>query len=204
MGVLRVLTSEDRAVPEAHGRVIEAHLPRVRTVSVALPIPQMGSLRRQPSQRGSRTSSISPRRWRSRSMSFSSAVPWILWWIGSIRCFRFRTWAQDTAPHRWQKQLGRGWGRSASKAVWHKTLDDAHLASERVEGAETTNFLTTPAGREAIPDAVARLATAGCDVVAPSCTGLTTAGIHPELDAICPMTIVDPVLGDGRIHSSLT
>lgn len=43
--------------------------------------------------------------------------------------------------------------------VISETLGDAHHASERVEGARTTNFLTSLAGREAIRDAVDRLDT---------------------------------------------
>lgn len=82
--------------------------------------------------------------------------------------------------------------------VISETLGDVHHA-ERVDGAEPTNFLTTTAGREAIRDAVDRLETAGCDVIAPSCTGLTTSGILPELDAATSMTIVDPVLAMGTI-----
>lgn len=73
-------------------------------------------------------------------------------------------------------------------------LGDRLQASEVVAGAETTNFLMTDEGQDAIRAAVSRLAEAGCDVVAPSCTGITTSGVLAGVRESLEIPVVDPVL----------
>jgi Asp/Glu/hydantoin racemase len=73
-------------------------------------------------------------------------------------------------------------------------LGEHHRTSDVVEGAETTNFLTTAAGRDEIRAAVDRLADAGCDVVAPCCTGITTSGVLADVGDGLSIPVVDPVL----------
>lgn len=78
-------------------------------------------------------------------------------------------------------------------------LGERHHAAAIVEGAETTNFLTTSEGRAAITDAVERLADAGCDAVAPACTGVTTAGVLPRVREAVGVDVVDPVVAMGAV-----
>lgn len=68
-----------------------------------------------------------------------------------------------------------------------------------VEGADTTNHLSTRAGQEAVIETVGRLQDAGCDVVAPACTGITTAEVLPSARAETGMDIVDPVTAMGAM-----
>lgn len=202
MGVLRVLTTNDRDVLEAHGRAIEAHLPRVTTVSRCIPDHPDGI----PS-----------------AAAETAAKPYIVDIATEMEDevdVLLVSCALDPAVDRLRSSLSIpvvGAGHSTASVanavgrrvgtlsieggvapVISETLENVHHA-ERVDGAETTRFLTTAAGRKAIREAVDRLETAGCDVVAPSCTGLTTSGVLPELDAATPMTIVDPVLAMGTI-----
>lgn len=78
------------------------------------------------------------------------------------------------------------------------TVLGGHLhAAEVVAGAQTTNYLTTSEGRQSIVTAVERLAEAGCDVVAPACTGITAAGILPTARA--DVDVIDPVVAMGAM-----
>ncbi|ELK56135.1 putative hydantoin racemase, partial [Haloferax sp. BAB-2207] len=81
-------------------------------------------------------------------------------------------------------------------------LGDRLAAEAVVEGAATTNFLTTDEGRAAIRAAVDRLVDAGCDVVAPSCTGISSSGAIPDARADAPIPIVDPVVAMGAVATT--
>jgi Asp/Glu/hydantoin racemase len=198
MGVLRVLTLEDPEEVSLHGRVIERHFPHVSTKSRCIPdhpdgiptveaeaeaLPYVEELGRE----------------------MASDVD-----VLTVSC------ALDPGVSTLNDELDvpvAGAGASVAAAALARgekvgtlglesgtppnvrdLLGSRLQAGEVVEGAETTNFLTTDAGRDAIRSAVERLADAGCDVVAPSCTGLTTSGVLAELRETLEIPVVDPVL----------
>jgi len=198
MGVLRVLTLEDPEEVSLHGRVIERHFPHVSTKSRCIPdhpdgiptveaeaeaLPYVEELGRE----------------------MASDVD-----VLTVSC------ALDPGVSTLNDELDvpvAGAGASVAAAALARgekvgtlglesgtppnvrdLLGSRLQAGEVVEGAETTNFLTTDAGRDAIRSAVERLADAGCDVVAPSCTGLTTSGVLVELRETLEIPVVDPVL----------
>jgi Asp/Glu/hydantoin racemase len=198
MGVLRVLTLEDPEEVSLHGRVIERHFPHVSTKSRCIPdhpdgiptveaeaeaLPYVEELGRE----------------------MASDVD-----VLTVSC------ALDPGVSTLNDELDvpvAGAGASVAAAALARgekvgtlglesgtppnirdLLGSRLQAGEVVEGAETTNFLTTDAGRDAIRSAVERLADAGCDVVAPSCTGFTTSGVLAELRETLEIPVVDPVL----------
>jgi len=198
MGVLRVLTLEDPEEVSLHGRVIERHFPHVSTKSRCIPdhpdgiptveaeaeaLPYVEELGRE----------------------MASDVD-----VLTVSC------ALDPGVSTLNDELDvpvAGAGASVAAAALARgekvgtlglesgtppnvrdLLGSRLQAGEVVEGAETTNFLTTDAGRDAIRSAVERLADAGCDVVAPSCTGLTTSCVLVELRETLEIPVVDPVL----------
>lgn len=198
MGVLRVLTLEDPEEVSLHGRVIERHYPGIATESRCIPDHPEGI----PSVEAEAEALPYVRRL-GREMAADVDVL-------TISC------ALDPAVSALDAELAVpvvGAGASVAGAALargekvgtlglesgtppnvRELLGDRLAAEESVEGAETTNFLTTGEGRAAIRAAVERLADAGCDVVAPSCTGLTTSGALVDLGESLDIPVVDPVL----------
>lgn len=198
MGVLRVLTLEDPEEVSLHGSVIERHFPHVSTRSRCIPDHPDGI----PTVEAE-----------------AEALPYVEQLghemadevdVLTVSC------ALDPGVSTLEDELDIpvvGAGASVAAAALARgekvgtlglesgtppnicdLLGDRLQAGEVVEGAETTNFLTTEAGRDEIRSAVERLADAGCDVVAPSCTGLTTSGVLADLRETLEIPVVDPVL----------
>jgi len=78
-------------------------------------------------------------------------------------------------------------------------LGDRHQAAVSVSGAEETNYLTTERGREAIIKAIRQLEADNCDIIAPSCTGLTTSGVLPAAQSQTTIPVLDPVCSMGAM-----
>ena len=198
MGVLRVLTLDDPEDVSHHGRVIERNFPHVETTSRCIPdhpdgIPDIES----------EAEALPYVEELGREMADDVDV------LG-VSC------ALDPAVDSLDADLDVpvvGAGASVAAAALargdrvgtlglesgtapnvEELLSDRLESSEVVVGAETTNFLTTDGGRKAIRASVERLADAGCDVVAPSCTGMTTSGALAELNDLLEIPVIDPVL----------
>ncbi|WP_236639708.1 aspartate/glutamate racemase family protein [Salinigranum halophilum] len=206
LGVLRVLTLENETDVALHGRVIEKHFPHVSTRSRCIP--------NHPNGIPSAEAEV-------------DALPYILE-LGTemgaqvdalaISC------ALDPGVSKLDERLdvpvigagasvagsalarGRNVGtlglEDGTPSVIKDILGDYLQATETVKGAETTNYLTTPEGRAATGDAITRLIEAGCDVVAPSCTGLTTSGVLTNVQRRADIPIVDPVVAMGAMAAT--
>ncbi|WP_135827657.1 aspartate/glutamate racemase family protein [Halorussus halobius] len=206
MGVLRVLTLDDPEDVSHHGRVIERHFPGVDTTSRCIPdhpdgIPDVES----------EADAVPYVEELGREMAADVDV------LG-VSC------ALDPAVDSLDADLDVpvvGAGASVAAAALARgdrvgtlglesgtppnvadLLGDRLAASETVVGADTTNFLTTDGGRKAIRASVERLADAGCDVVAPSCTGLTTSGVLADLGDSLEIPVVDPVVAMAAVGTT--
>lgn len=206
MGVLRVLTQEDPEDVSLHGRVIENHFPHVETRSECIPDHPEGIPTAE-----AEAEALPYVEELSRKMAADIDVL-------AISC------ALDPAVSELDEELDIpvvGAGASVAAAALargekvgtlglesgvppnvRRLLGERLQADEVVEGAETTNFLTTDEGRAEIRAAVNRLADAGCEVVAPSCTGLTTSGVLVDLRESLEIPVVDPVLAMAAMSNT--
>ncbi|MBZ6258724.1 aspartate/glutamate racemase family protein [Streptomyces olivaceus] len=76
----------------------------------------------------------------------------------------------------------------------------AHLvASGRPRGVHSTVHLRTPEGTQATEEAAARLVEAGADCLVLACTGFTSIGIRPALERRLGVPVVDAVLAAGLV-----
>ena len=198
MGVLRVLTLEDPEEVSVHGRVIERHFPHVSTKSRCIPehpdgiptaeaeakaLPYVEELGREMANDVdvlTVSCTLDPG---VSTLDDELDVPV----IGAGASVAAAALARG-------EKVGTLGLESGPPPNVRGLLEGRLQAGEVVEGAETTNFLTTDAGRDEIRSAVERLADAGCDVVAPSCTGLTTSGVLVDLRESLEIPVVDPVL----------
>lgn len=198
MGVLRVLTLDDPTQVSLHGQLIERHFPQVETVSRCIPdhpdgipsaeaeaeaLPYIEDLGREMAAEVDVlgvSCALDPG---VETLDEEVDIPV----VGAGSSVAGAALARGT-------RVGTLGIEGGTPPNMRSLLGDHHQASETVEGAETTNFLTTEEGRSEIRASVEELARRDCEVVAPACTGLTTSGALPELRSELPVTVVDPVL----------
>jgi Asp/Glu/hydantoin racemase len=198
MGVLRVLTLEDPEEVSLHGRVIERHFPNVSTESRCIPdhpegIPTVeAEAEALPYVEGLGREMAGDVDVLTVSCALDPAVSTLDDEL-DVPVVGAGASVAAAALARGEKVGTLGLESGAPPNV-RNLLGERLQADETVEGAETTNYLTTEAGRDEIRAAVERLTDAGCDVVAPSCTGLTTSGVLADLRRALEIPVVDPVL----------
>lgn len=197
MGVLRVLTLDDPEQVALHGRAIEQHFPHISTHSRCIPdhpdgipsaeaeadaLPYIEALGREMATEVD-------------VLTISCALdPGVAELDAAVDVPVVGAGASVAAALTRGENVGTLGLESGTAPNVRELLGDRLQASEVVAGAETTNFLTTDEGRGEIRAAVGRLADAGCDVVAPSCTGITTSGVLANLRDSFEIPVVDPVL----------
>ncbi|GAA0215670.1 hypothetical protein GCM10009000_033060 [Halobacterium noricense] len=206
MGVLRVLTQDDPEAVSLHGQIIESHFPNIDTISQCIPdhpdgipsvdaeadaLPYVEELGRELAADVDVVGISCALDPAVDSLDAELDVPVIGAGASVAAAARARG-----------ERVGTLGLESGTAPVVRELLGDNLQARAVVEGAETTNYLTTSEGHDAIRASVQRLADAGCDVVAPSCTGLTTSGVLADLGDSLEIPIVDPVLAMAAIGTT--
>lgn len=198
MGVLRVLTLEDNAEVSLHGRSIEEQYPHISTHSRCIPnhpegipsaeaeveaLPYIEQLGRE------MASDVDV-------LGISCALDPAVEELNDIVDIPVIGAGASVAAAALSRgeQVGTLGLEGGTPPAIQEILGDRLHASVVVEGAETTNFLTTAEGRAEIRAAVEQLTDEGCDVVAPSCTGITTSGVLADLQQTLDIPVIDPVL----------
>jgi len=208
-GVLRVLTCDDPEEVTAHGRVLESTFSDVTTTSECIPdhpnglpdveaekdaLPQIETLGHTLADKDIDALLIScaldPA---VEKLDASLSIPV----IGAGRSVAAAALARG-------EQVGTLTLESGTPPAVETLLADRHQAEAAVSGAEQTNYLTTERGRAAIVEAVDQLEEDDCDVIAASCTGLTTSRVLPEVKSCTNIPVVDPVCSMGAIAYNAT
>lgn len=68
-----------------------------------------------------------------------------------------------------------------------------------VEGVTSTLDLMNEEGRKKVINKALELKELGANVIALACTGMATIGIAKELEQVCKMPVIDPVIAEGLI-----
>lgn len=68
-----------------------------------------------------------------------------------------------------------------------------------VEGVTSTLDLMNEHGRKKVIEKAIELKDLGAEVIALACTGMTTIGIARELEKVCNIPVIDPVIAEGLI-----
>lgn len=82
-------------------------------------------------------------------------------------------------------------------AGFQRTLGPALVSSDRGDGVESVLDLMTAQGCAATSEAAKRQKAMGADVIALSCTGMSTIRIAPELERELGIPVLDPVMCEG-------
>lgn len=78
-------------------------------------------------------------------------------------------------------------------------LGDNIVGTCDVEGVVSTLDLMTDEGKMKVIKKAHELKSLGAEVIPLACTGMATIGIANELEAICDIPVIDPVIAEGLI-----
>lgn len=203
VGIIRVLTSEDPAVVEDHGRLLRERY-GLHTVSRCIPDqphgihddathrraePKIVRLARELEEDGVDTVIIS-----------CAADPAL---DDTRAAVRVPVIGAGSAAAAVALSLGRRIGvlgiRDETPPAVAALLGTRLTASVRPQGVHSTTELRTPEGTEAAEAAAADLVAQGADTLLLACTGLTSVGIRPRLEHHLGVPVIDPVLAAGLI-----
>jgi Asp/Glu/hydantoin racemase len=197
-----VITLQDSAALESHGRQIEAAFPGLRVVSRCIPghpqgvhdhaseataTPLVARLAREFQDEGAGAVLVS-----------CAADPGV---ADASRRLRIPVIGAGAATALIAAGLGSGVGvvgisEEAPDAV-ARALGGRLVAYARPEGVATTLDLLDPAVKEAVVSAARRVAGAGAGVIALACTGYATMGIASAIHEATGLHVVDPVMALG-------
>ena len=198
--VIRVLTTGDRELLEAHSRLLESWYPTLHTSTFCIPdqprgicspetstqaIPKIISLAKEhqdaaaivvsccddPGVRELRQQIKTP------IIGAGSAVCALALSLGTRTGIIGIT---DYAPRPYREMLGEQMINLGSPENVSCTLD-----------------LLTVAGRQGVISQALELKRRGADVIALACTGMGTIGIASELEEACGLPVIDPVMAEG-------
>ncbi|MEW2544271.1 aspartate/glutamate racemase family protein [Streptomyces sp. NPDC047002] len=203
VGVIRVLTSDDPALVDDHGRLLTERY-GFPTVSRCIPgqpdgihddathrtaEPKIVALARELAAEGVGTIVIS-----------CAADPAL---DETRAAVRVPVVGAGSAAAAVALGLGRRIGvlgiRTEAPPAVAALLGNRLAGSARPEGVRGTRDLRTPEGTEAAVAAAAGLVERGADTLLLACTGLTSIGVRSRLEAALGVPVVDPVLAAGLV-----
>ena len=202
VGLIRVLTTEDQELLALHGRLLEQYFPMLEVESrcipdqpegihddatMALGEPKVVALARQMWQEGFEAIIVScagdPGVARARQ-----EVPVPVIGAGESTAALSLYYGSRPAALGITEEVPAGYQRAFGERL---------VASARGEGVESTLDLMTPQGYAATAEAARGLKEAGADVIALSCTGMSTIQIAPSLEKDLGIPVLDPVMCEG-------
>lgn len=79
------------------------------------------------------------------------------------------------------------------------TFGDKIVGSCLPEGIHSTLDLLTPEGKKNVITKALELKELGAEVIALACTGMSTIGVAKELEKVCMIPVIDPVMAEGLV-----
>ena len=216
VGLIRVITLDDRNDVELHGRLIESLYPGIEIESRCIPDQPEGihspALEKLAEPKIVETArSFADKDMILVSCADDPALPLVraalpgmpVTGAGECACalaMRFgRTIGvigiTDTPPKAYGRMLTPVYDPHAAMAP------GILLGNFRPDGVHGTLDLQTPEGRDSVIRTAMRIKELGADVIALGCTGLATIGIADELAEATGLPIIDPVLAMGAFAS---
>lgn len=198
--VIRVVTMEDTALMELHGRLIERYYPDLHTTSCCIPDQFSGI--HSPETKALALPKIMEL---AKAHRNSDAI--------IISC------CDDPAVEELRRELSIpviGAGASVCALAlsmgtrvgmvgitdyppepYKRMLGDSLINLGRPDGVTCTLDLMTDAGRQSVVRQALELRARGAEVIALACSGMSTIDIAGTLEAACGLPVVDPVMAEG-------
>ena len=202
VGLIRVLTTEDRELLNLHGKLLEQYYPMLEVESRCIPDQPEGIHDDATMASGEpKVVELAKQMWQE---GFEAVI---------VSC------AGDPGVAQARKEvpipvIGAGESTAAISlyygsrpaalgiteevpAGYQRAFGDKLVASGRGKGVESTLDLMTPQGYAATAEAARELKGLGADVIALSCTGMSTIQIAPALEKDLGIPVLDPVMCEG-------
>lgn len=202
VGLIRVLTTEDRELLTLHGKLLEQYFPMLEVESrcipdqpegihddatMALGEPKVVELAKQMWQEGFEAVIVS-----------CAGDPGVAQARKEIPIPVIGAGESTAALSLYYGSRPAALGITADvPAGYQRAFGDRLVASGRGEGVESTLDLMTPQGYAATAKAARELKELGADVIALSCTGMSTIQIAPALEKDLGIPVLDPVMCEG-------
>lgn len=201
VGLIRVLTTDDPDLLNAHGRFIESRFPSLHVENLCIPDHPQGihspELARQAVPRILETA----RRFHAPDMLIVSCSddPGLDELRAEFPHIPVTGGGEATAAValRYGSRIGLLGITDYAPKAYLRLVPDRIVAVGRPEGVHTTRDLMTPQGRASTIAMALKLKEQGADVIALACTGMNTIGIAGELEDVIGLPVVDPVLAEG-------
>lgn len=84
-------------------------------------------------------------------------------------------------------------------SAYKRILEKGIVGTCDVPGIISTLDLMTEEGRKNVINKALELKDLGAEVIALACTGMATIGIAKEIEQVCGISVIDPVLAEGLI-----
>lgn len=204
VGLIRVVTLPDKELLAKHGKIIEKYFPMLNVVSKAIPEQPLGVY-------DADTEAIAIPKIVKLANKWEKKIDVLI-----VSC------AGDPAVSELREMLDIPViGAGESTALLAKRYgnvfgvlgitDEIPRAYSKILGVEnivgtcdvpditSTIDLMTKTGRTRVINKALELKSMGAEVIALACTGMTTIGIANELEEICEIPVIDPVVAEGLI-----
>lgn len=204
IGVIRVLTTEDEELLNLHGKLLENYYPMFKTVSRCIPdqyegihddateiiaVPKIVELAREMEADGCEALIIS-----------CAGDPAVNECREVVKIPVIGGGRSTAALALYYGDRPSALGITDELPIgYRKVFGDKLVGSAKGEGVVSTLDLMTSAGYEASREAAAKEREKGADVIALSCTGMSTIGIFESLGKDLKIPVLDPVMSEGLI-----
>ena len=193
VGVIRVLTTEDETVLNRHGKLLERYYPMFQVTSRCIP-EQFEGVHDEETERQS--------------------IPKVVALAEEMYREGFDAVIVSCAGDPGVEEVGAGesvatlslfFGErpavlgilDAAPKAYRRLFGDKMVSCERGQGIQSTLDLMTEEGFAKTVEKGREQKAAGADVIALSCTGMSTIGIAPSLEEALGIPVMDPVLCEG-------
>lgn len=204
IGLIRVLTTEDPELLTLHGKLLEQYFPMLEVESrcipdqpegihddatMALGVPKVVALAKQMWQEGFEAIVVS-----------CAGDPGVVQARKEIPIPVVGAGESTAVLSLFYGSCPAALGITAEvPAGYQRVLGPRLAGSSRGEGVESVLDLMMPQGYTATVEAARQLKAEGADVIALSCTGMSTIQIAPRLEQDLGIPVLDPVMCEGLI-----
>lgn len=202
VGLIRVINFEDRELLNLHGEIIEEHYNKLNIISKAIPNQPFGIYNEETKKQAIPKIIELSKSWEDiDALIMSCAGDPALKELREILDIPIIGAGESTSllSLRYGEKIGVLGITKETPSPYIEILGEKIIGKTYIEGVESTLDLMTEDGRHKAIDAALELKNLGAKVIALACTGMATIGLAKELEKICKIPVIDPVLAEGLI-----
>lgn len=202
VGLIRVVTLDDRELLDLHGEIIESYYPNLKVVSKSIPDQPYGI-------HDDETENLAVPKIIELAKNWKDIDGLIISCAGDPGVEELRDIldipvigaGESTAllAQRYGDVFGVVGITKEIPRRYKEILGSNIVGSCDVEGVVSTIDLMDKYGRKKVIEKSMELKSLGAEVIALACTGMTTIGVAKELENICNIPVIDPVIAEGLI-----